>query len=62
MVGDNSYTYDNWLPYFEKSLNFTPPDMTKRALNATPQYDLSSLGRGGPLSITFPNYAQAMSS
>jgi choline dehydrogenase len=62
MVGDNSYTYENWLPYFEKSLNFTPPDMTKRALNATPQYDLSSLGRGGPLSITFPNYAQAMSS
>jgi choline dehydrogenase len=62
MVGDNSYTYDNWLPYFEKSLNFTPPDMSKRALNATPQYDSGSLGRGGPLSITFPNYAQAMSS
>jgi choline dehydrogenase len=62
MVGDNSYTYDNWLPYFEKSLNFTPPDTTKRALNATPQYDTGSLGQGGPLSITFPNYAQAMSS
>jgi choline dehydrogenase len=62
MVGDNSYTYDNWLPYFKKSLNFTPPDMSKRALNATPQYDSGSLGRGGPLSITFPNYAQAMSS
>ncbi|KAH0365104.1 putative choline dehydrogenase, partial [Aureobasidium melanogenum] len=62
MVGDKSYTYDNWLPYFQKSLNFTPPDMTKRASNATPQYDSSSLGRGGPLSITFPNYAQAMSS
>lgn len=62
MVGDKSYTYDNWLPYFEKSLNFTPPDMSKRALNATPHYDSSSLGRGGPLSITFPNYAQAISS
>lgn len=62
MVGDNSYTYDNWLPYFKKSLDFTPPDMSKRALNATPQYDSGSLGRGGPLSITFPNYAQAISS
>ncbi|THZ18026.1 putative choline dehydrogenase [Aureobasidium pullulans] len=62
MVGDNSYTYNKWLPYFQKSLDFTPPDMTKRALNATPQYDSSSLGKGGPLSITFPSYAQAMSS
>jgi choline dehydrogenase len=63
MVGDQSYTYDELLPYFEKSLNFTPPDMTKRAANATPEYDSSSLGSGGgPLSLTFSNYAMAVSS
>lgn len=62
-VGDQSYTFENFLPYFEKSLNFTPPDMNKRAHNATPEYDLSTLGNGkGPLSVTFANYAQAFSS
>lgn len=62
-VGDQSYTFEKLLPYFEKSLNFTPPDQGKRAQNATPQYDLSTLGNGkGPLSVTFANYAQAFSS
>ena len=59
-VGDDSYTFENWLPYFEKSLNFTGPDMTKRFANSTPEYDTSLLGNGeGPLHVTFSNYAQA---
>lgn len=63
MVGDQSYNFDQLLPFFEKSLDFTPPDETKRAANATPQYDLSNLGNGGgPLSVTFSNYAMAVSS
>ena len=62
-VGDQDYTWSNLLPYFEKSLNFTPPDASKRAANATPDYDTTTLGQGnGPLSVTFPNYAQAFSS
>ncbi|KAL6719409.1 hypothetical protein ACLMJK_003649 [Lecanora helva] len=62
-VGDQDYSWTNFLPYFEKSLNFTPPDMNKRAANATPEYDTATLGQGnGPLSATFTNYAQAFSS
>jgi choline dehydrogenase len=61
-VGDDSYTFENLLPYFEKSLNFTPPDNAKRGLNATPDYDISNLGNGeGPLHVTFENYALAFS-
>ena len=61
-VGEQSYTFDALLPYFEKSLNFTPPDNAKRGLNATPQYDAQNLGAGGqPLDITFPNYALSFS-
>ncbi|ODM16763.1 hypothetical protein SI65_07728 [Aspergillus cristatus] len=61
-VGDDSYTYDGLLPYFQKSLSFTPPGPS-RAANATPSYDEASLGSGGgPLSVTFSNYANAMSS
>ena len=59
-VGDQSYTYDNIQQYFKKSLNFTPPDIAKRGANATPQYDLSTLAQGGPLDITYSNYAQAI--
>jgi choline dehydrogenase len=63
LVNDSSYTFDALLPYFQKSLDFHPPDQTKRAANATPQYDAASFGPGGgPLSVTFSNYAQAFSS
>lgn len=61
-VGDDSYAWDNFLPYFQKSLNFAPPGPS-RAANATPNYDEESFGSGGgPLSVTFSNYANAMSS
>lgn len=29
-VGDDSYTFDNMLQYYEKSVAFTPPDTEKR--------------------------------
>ncbi len=61
-VGDQSYTFPALLPFFEKSLNFTPPNNAKRGLNATPKYDVRTLGAGGqPLDITFPNYALSFS-
>src|SRR5438046_674243 len=63
LVGDSSYKWDSFQPYFKRSLDFSPPDQSKRAANATPQYDLASLGKGGgPLSVTFSNYAQAFAS
>ena len=60
-VGDDSYTFDEFLPHYQKSLNFTPPDNSKRGQNATPAYDEATLGTGQPLDITFSNYAQAFS-
>ncbi|KAI1874081.1 uncharacterized protein JN550_002660 [Neoarthrinium moseri] len=63
MVGDESYTFDKLLPYFEKSLNFTPPRNDLRLQNATPEYDASVLGTGaggvGSLEISYPNWAYA---
>lgn len=56
-VGDDSYSFENFLPYFQKSQKFTPPDQSRRPANATPRYDPSVLGRDGPLSVIFPNYA-----
>ncbi|RJE27140.1 Gmc oxidoreductase [Aspergillus sclerotialis] len=59
-VGDQSFTFDELLPYFEKSLKFTPPNMDARFKNSTPEYDPTVLGDGsGPLSVTYSNYASA---
>ncbi|KAL8713854.1 MAG: hypothetical protein Q9220_001999 [cf. Caloplaca sp. 1 TL-2023] len=60
-VGDQSFAFENIQQYFKKSLNFTPPDLQKRGVNATPQYDLSTLNHGGPLDITYSNYPQRIS-
>ena len=60
-VGDQSYAWQNFLPYFQKSVTFTPPDMSLRFANSTPQYDAEAAAGGnkGPLSVTFTHYAQA---
>ncbi|ERF74163.1 hypothetical protein EPUS_09247 [Endocarpon pusillum Z07020] len=37
-VDEQSYTFNNFVPYFEKSLTFTPPVASLRAANATPEH------------------------
>ncbi|KAJ5205795.1 Glucose-methanol-choline oxidoreductase [Penicillium cf. griseofulvum] len=60
MVGDPSYSWDQFLPFFEKSLNYTPADDKLRGANASVVSDPTVLGTGdGPLSVTYPHYAQA---
>lgn len=61
VVGDQSYAWKNFLPFFQKSVTFTPPNMSLRSANSTPQYDAEAAAGGntGPLSVTYSNYAQA---
>ncbi|KAL3448414.1 hypothetical protein BJX65DRAFT_317565 [Aspergillus insuetus] len=61
-VGDDSYTFDNTLPFFKRSTNFTPPDTQARLANATVKYNAGSFeASGGPLEITYPDYAMSFS-
>ena len=65
-VDDQSYTFENLLPYFQRSIHYTPPG-PQRAENATAEVDLSTLAPQNktdenPLSVTFSNYAQPISS
>lgn len=63
MVGDQSYTFENMLPYYKKSVQFTPPDTSMRDRNATTQYDAGAFdSTGGPLRVSYANYAQPFSS
>ncbi|KAH8911654.1 GMC oxidoreductase [Coniochaeta sp. PMI_546] len=61
-IGDQSYAFDALLPYFKKSCTFTPPGPT-RAANATTQFDPSAFSpSGGPLHVSYANYAGPFSS
>ena len=63
LVHDQSYTFDNVLPYFQKTVDFTPPNERLRDCNATVEYDESAFDElGYPLQLTYPNYAMSFSS
>ncbi|KAI8624983.1 putative glucose-methanol-choline oxidoreductase [Xylariaceae sp. FL1651] len=59
-VGDDSYSWSKFLPWFQKSVDFTPPNMDARHANSTPVYDAGVVGKGGPISASYPNYPQAI--
>ncbi|KAK9422450.1 putative gmc oxidoreductase protein [Seiridium unicorne] len=59
-LGDDSFEWNKFLPWYEKSVNFTAPDMNLRFANSTPNYDRAVVGNGkGPVSLTWSHYAQA---
>ncbi|PVI07227.1 GMC oxidoreductase [Periconia macrospinosa] len=62
-VDDQSYTWDNILPYFKKSVKFTPPKSPPRAANASAEYNAAAFDTaGGPLQVSYANYAGPFSS
>ncbi|KAJ5088042.1 hypothetical protein N7456_011658 [Penicillium angulare] len=63
-VNDSSYKFDDVLPFYKKSATFTKPNMDIRAKNATPAYKTEGFDskNGGPLQVSYPNYAQPFSS
>ncbi|KAF7175630.1 hypothetical protein CNMCM7691_009195 [Aspergillus felis] len=64
LVQDQSYTFDNTLPYYQKTVQFTPPDTLRRAANATAQYNPDAFAHEGqrPLHVSYPVYAMPFSS
>ncbi len=62
-VGDQSYSWDNWLPYFKKSVRFSGPSTNPRPANASASYDASVFSSdGGPLHVAYPYWTNAISS
>ncbi|KAL0940023.1 Versicolorin B synthase 3 [Colletotrichum truncatum] len=60
-VGDDSYTWDALLPHFKKSVKFTKPG-SSRAANASAEYNPDAFSpAGGPLRVSYANYAQPFS-
>ncbi|KAJ5604826.1 hypothetical protein N7510_009980 [Penicillium lagena] len=62
-ANDSSYTFDNVLPFYKQSVQFTPPNCDSRAYNATAAYDKEAFDEhGGPLHVSYANYAMPFSS
>ncbi|KAL4817014.1 hypothetical protein BDW67DRAFT_190504 [Aspergillus spinulosporus] len=65
-VGDDSYTWDNWLPYFKKSVQFSGPSTNPRPANATAFNDASAfaatVAEEGPVQVAYPYLTNAISS
>ncbi|WYZ35458.1 hypothetical protein EsH8_X_000105 [Colletotrichum jinshuiense] len=62
-VGDESYTFDQFLPYFQKSFTFTPPNTETRLANATTAYVESDFdsSSSSPIQVTYPNWTPVWS-
>ncbi|PYH40696.1 GMC family oxidoreductase [Aspergillus saccharolyticus JOP 1030-1] len=63
-VNDSSYEFDQVLPYYKRSVTFTPANSELRFKNATVADDSSafaSSGSGGPLQVSYANYAMPFS-
>lgn len=58
LVGDQSYTFTNLLPYFKKSCQLTAPNASKRDTpNATVEFDTTAFDKnGGPLEVSWSNW------
>ncbi|PYH40288.1 GMC family oxidoreductase [Aspergillus saccharolyticus JOP 1030-1] len=58
-VGDESYTFDRMLPYYKKSVRYTPPDPAiwgdYNSLQNTDAFD-----NGGPLEVSSGNWVEPM--
>ena len=62
-VGDQSYSFSSFLDYFKRSVQFSPPTQGARPANATPLFDASAYsGSGGPLQVSYPNFASPAAS
>ncbi|CZR58637.1 related to choline dehydrogenase [Phialocephala subalpina] len=61
-VDDQSYAWDNFFPYLQKSVQFTPPNVTLRGFNSSDiMFDSSSFSpTGGPLQAGFANYVSPL--
>ena len=56
-VQDDDWTWDNVLPFYKKSVNFTAPDYTKINPQFDIQYDENVVNfPGGPLQISYGNH------
>ncbi|SJX63486.1 related to versicolorin b synthase [Sporisorium reilianum f. sp. reilianum] len=61
LTGDSQWSFDNTLPYYQKTFTAFGPRHEFRMDNPPAQYNPATFPGSGPVSIGFPNYAQPFS-
>ena len=61
LLDDQSYTYENMLQYYRKTMNFSVPNTQARGVNGTALYNPADMVTGGRLDVTYSSYAQPWS-
>ena len=61
LVGDQSYQFSQLLPFFEKSVHFSPPNYSKRGGPTIPYDPKVFSPNGGPIQVSYPNYYEPFS-
>lgn len=61
LTGDNQWSFDNVLPYYQKSFTAFGPRHDIRKDDPPAQYNPAAFPGNGPVSVGFPNYAQPFS-
>lgn len=62
IVGDESFTFSQLLPFFKKSPQFSPPNYKKRGAGTETTFDPTAFSQcGGPLQVSYPNFYQPFS-
>lgn len=63
-VNDSSYEWDSFLPFYQRSANYTPPNASLRFANASVPAPSAKayIKSGGPLHVTHANWASPFSS
>ena len=57
LAEDQSFTFDNILPFFKRSINYTRPNYAKRGPHSQVKIDPSVFSQsGGPLQVSYFNY------
>lgn len=63
LVDDQSYTLDKAIPYYKRTVKFTPPKTSFRFSNATAEFSQEAFSEDGqPLQVSYPNFAMPFSS
>ncbi|KAK2624706.1 hypothetical protein QTJ16_005899 [Diplocarpon rosae] len=56
-VGDEAWSWENTLPFYKRSCDFTPPDMDRIGSKFDIPYDKDAFSdHGGPLRVSYGNY------
>ena len=56
LVSDDSYTFDNILPYFKESITLTPPNFSKLGPGVPVPYAPAAFCDGRPVHVSYNNF------